>query len=457
VRAVGYIRPSAAAVPEARGGGDAQARFEQYCRDRGHELEAVLTPEPTGGGQPASDADQFAGLATRCDDPAVAPGIVLVPDSTHLAGDLDTFVDRVLWLEERGIEVRCTSSPLADPLENGLKLLSPAPGVSERATRVREAVAAKAARGEVLGRTPYGYRKGLDGLLEPVDAEARIVREIFDLYTRGPGDGSGPLGLRRIASLLNSRGTTTRAGGLWSTVSLAGLLRNPVYTGSYRRRSVKIAGNHAPIIDSVMFHRTQEAVARRQPRRRHRTREPYLLAGLAFCSGCGRALHGLLRQRSWRRADGGQVTRTYRYYECPSRPQSGAMRDAHASWRAEELERAVLERAGEGRAGHRATVPARQERAGVDEAVRSLRAAIRRVAAGTGQTAEFTQARTRLRRARAAASATAGEEISVEEAVATTSSSDRDLAHRAVRALVEAVRAGPAGTIEVKLREVQSK
>jgi hypothetical protein len=457
VRAVGYLRPFAAAGPEARGSGDARARFEQYCRDRGHELVAVLTPTHAVNGQLLSDADQFSSLAAWCDDPAAAPGVVLMPDSTHLAGDLDKFVDRVLWLEERGIEVRCTISPLADPLENGLKLLPHAPGVRERTARIREAVAAKASRGEVLGRTPYGYRKGLDGLLEPVDAEAQIVREVFDLYTRGPRDGGGPLGLRRIASLLNSRGTTTRAGGRWSTVSLAGVLRNPVYTGSYRRRSVRIASNHAPIVDSVMFQQAQDAVARRQPRRRRRTREPYLLAGLAFCMSCGRALHGLLRQRTWRRADGGQVTRTYRYYECPSRPQSGVGRDVHASWRAEELERAVMERAGEGRAGRRVTVSARQEGAGVDDAVRRLRTAIRRVAAGTAQVAEFTLARTRLRRARAAGSAAAGEEMSVADAVAVASSSDHDLAHRAVRALIDTVRVGGAGAVGVKLGEVQSK
>jgi ribosomal protein L34E len=420
---------------------------------------AVLTPETVPGGQPLSDADQFSALAAWCDDPATAPGIVLVPDSPHLAADLDTFLDRVLWLEGRGVEVRCASSPLADPLENGLKLLSPAPRVGARAARVREAIASKAARGEVLGRTPYGFRSGLDGLLEPVDAEARVVREIFDLYIRGPEGGDGPLGLRRIAALLNSRGSTTRAGRPWSTVSLSGILRNAAYTGAYRRRSLRISDNHAAIVDRAVFEQAQHLMASRQPRRRRRTRVEYLLAGLARCASCGRALHGLLRQRAWKRADGSEARRTYRYYECPSRPHSGrGGRDAHASWRAEALERAVLEQAGKRAAGGRVAVPSHREEAGVDEAMRRLRTAIGRVAAGSGQIAEFTAARARLRRARAAAAAVAApEEMSVAEAIAAASSADFSVARRAVQALVGTVLAGPGGSVEVKLREVQSK
>lgn len=92
-------------------------------------------------------------------------------------------------------------------------------------------------------------------------------------------------------------------------------------------------------------------------------------------------------------------------------------------------------------------------RGGIDDAVRRLRSAVMRVAAGSGQISEFTAARAELRkhRARSAASSTAPAGISVREALYAARSGDRDLARRAVIALIAKVTAGP-DTVEVRLR-----
>lgn len=416
----------------------------------------VAGHEGPGQGRQLTDVQQFAVLAGVCADEKLRPDLVLVLDGGHLADDLETCLDRVLSLESQGIEIRCVSSPLADVLESAMRLLKPSPRTAVRSSRIREAITSKARRGEVLGRTPYGYRAGLDGLLEPVPSEAEVVKEIFGLYAGSPESGGKErLGLRRIAARLNGSGVRTRNGGHWTPASLAGLLRNPTYAGDYRRGKVRIPGNHPAIVERAVFERAQAAMLTRRAQRRARSVKGYLLAGLVECASCQRTMHGLLRKRKWRRKDGAESRRSYRYYECPSRPQSGA---AHASWRAEKLEKAVFDRvslvaesAVDSDAPVQVVVAGESVGRGIDEAVRRLRSAVMRVAAGSGQMAEFTAARAELRGARISAKSEAPAAMSVRKALDAARSEDRDLARRAVIALVAKVTAG-VDMVEVRLR-----
>ena len=98
----------------------------------------------------------------------------------------------------------------------------------------------------MLGRTPYGYRAGPDGLLMPVPGEAEIVREIFETYA-GPWHApeSKPLGgpgFRAIARSINDRGLRTRTGRPWSALAIAGILKNRVYLGTYTRYGTITSG-----------------------------------------------------------------------------------------------------------------------------------------------------------------------------------------------------------------------
>ncbi|MBI2964584.1 MAG: recombinase family protein [Chloroflexi bacterium] len=469
MRAVGYFRPGAGgtsghALPPAP-----RRQFEQYCRDRGHELAQLIGPDGNVGpdasarGLPLSDEQQFAVLEGLCADER-RPDLVLIPDATHLAKDLETCVDRVLSLESRSVEIRCTGSPLTDVLESALRLLMPSPGTARRLSRIREAIGSKARRGEVLGRTPYGYRVGLDGLLEPVPSEAEVVKQIFGLYAGAPDAGGRGgredggrerLGLRRIAARLNGSGVRTRSGGLWTPASLAGVLKNPAYAGDYKRGGVRIPRNHPAIVDRATFDRARGAMSRWKPRRRPRSTEGYLLAGLAECASCHRTMHGLLRERKWVRKDGTESRRSYRYYECPSRPGNGP---AHASWRAEKLEKAVFDRVG--RIKELTAVPDAQLRVvvtgepasrDIDAAVRRLRSTVIRVAAGSAQMAEFTAARALLRKLRTGGGAAAPVRMSVRDALDAVQSADRDLARRAITALIARVSAS-TDEIDVRLR-----
>ena len=75
----------------------------------------------------------------------------------------------------------------------------------------------------------YGYNK-TDGRLEIVEAEARVVREVFERYV------AGDLGLRAIAGDLDRRGILGKQGKPLTYSTLYGMIRNPKYKGCYAGR-----------------------------------------------------------------------------------------------------------------------------------------------------------------------------------------------------------------------------
>jgi len=343
LRVVGYYRPQNTGASDSE---TAVSAINRYCSEGLHRLVRVLDP----GDPPLSDSEQYAALISYLEGLDRGEALVVVPNTLHLATTLDGLVNRLTELERVGGEVRCTDLGLPDPLQNGLELLSFAGRPATQNRQVRESLLSKAARGEVLGRTPYGYVSGIDGTFKVEESEAVLVRRLFDLYSgelisRDSNDvtPSGGLGLRRIAGIFNSEGLRTRTNRPWSPVTLSGMLRNRVYIGSYVRYGMRIAGNHPRIVEREVFNQVQAVIESRSPRRRPRRLTPYLLGNLARCWSCGRGMHGVERQRHWARLDGSTTSRSYRYYVCSSRTADTLNGDLHPSWREKDLDRFTLE------------------------------------------------------------------------------------------------------------------
>ncbi|CAG7648177.1 recombinase family protein [Paenibacillus allorhizosphaerae] len=78
------------------------------------------------------------------------------------------------------------------------------------------------------GREPYGYNIN-EGKLIINEQEAKIVKEVFDLYLHQS------MGLRNIAKLLNERGVPTKSGKtIFDQSLISKILKNAVYTGEIR-------------------------------------------------------------------------------------------------------------------------------------------------------------------------------------------------------------------------------
>lgn len=317
---------------------DISQMLRDYCAANDHRLIEIIAPE-RGYWDAAELAQNYRRLLELVSPPNGRPAMILIPDSTHLADALDGLVERLIELEALECQPRCVDNELPHPLQNAEVKLDLRGGESQqRGVQIRQSLAAAAAQGAVLGRTPYGYRQSADGKLSVDEREANIVRTIFGLYT-GVGGERAPIGLRQIAHALNSHRSRTRHERPWTPTAILNILKNRVYTGAYVRCGMRIVGNHAALISTAIFNQAHAILRERRPARaKAATREHFLMSGLVYCGACGNSMVGITRKRQWTNADGEKMEKAYRYYECALK-RDGA---AHHTLPSELLHRKVI-------------------------------------------------------------------------------------------------------------------
>lgn len=157
-----------------------------------------------------------------------------------------------------------------------------------------------ARRGLIPGKASYGYRAVSDqpGRRKVYEAEARVVREIFQMRAEG-------LTARKIAISLNGRPDADRE---WTVTKVRGMLVNPVYAGFYvynrtmvitecgvrkvvsRPQSEWVVApvEHLRIVDRQTWEAVQAMGPRKLPEdEKPAAVRPYLLSGKVRCPGCG--------------------------------------------------------------------------------------------------------------------------------------------------------------------------
>ena len=326
MRALGYFR--AETGPDSLR--DFQAAFDDYCHAYLHQ--AI----DTFGDPPEGVDGRFTGYQRllKYMDETGGGYLIVVPGADHLGGDLEAVARAIVQLELAGAKVSCADEDFPDPLQNAFQTLG-VKGVSRtRSDRIKQSMRERALRGQGLGRPPYGYRNGADGVLEVVREEVPVVELIYRLYT---GD---KLGLRLIAEHLNERGILTRRGGSWNIVTIRDILRNPTYMGTYTRFGLRLTNSHEAIIPPEVFRIAQDEASARRPTGRVVRAEPFLLSGLAYCSYCGNKMMGVTRHQTWKRKDNRRGKGKYRYYQCQSKNNQSIC--GYHTWRAGMLESAVV-------------------------------------------------------------------------------------------------------------------
>jgi site-specific DNA recombinase len=181
---------------------------------------------------------------------------------------------------------------------------------------------ARAGEISVLSGAPYGYRyirKSEEALASyaPIDTEARIVQQVYELYT------VAGLSIGAITRWLNDHGVATRKpGARWERSTVWAVLRNPAYRGTACfgktrvaprqrvTRALRLRGGTATrnsasherpreewieipvpaLIAEETFARAQELLQENKAHARRRTIEPSLVQGLVSCRECGYAL-----------------------------------------------------------------------------------------------------------------------------------------------------------------------
>ena len=145
-----------------------------------------------------------------------------------------------------------------------------------------------------------GYTKGEDGNLEIVEKEAKIVREIYNLYLSGVSLGD-------IADKLTTKGIPTPMGKRkWSISTVKSILSNEKYKGEallqktyttdYLTKKVRknngevrqflVKNSHEAIIEPEVFDRVQELLIKNK-KRRPKAYKDYPFTGIIICGDCG--------------------------------------------------------------------------------------------------------------------------------------------------------------------------
>lgn len=197
--------------------------------------------------------------------------------------------------------------------------------------RVRDNLQSIAKKSSVTKKTftrpCYGYNI-VDGkyIIDPKQAE--IVRMSVDMSMQG-------IGCRNIAKHLNELGMLTRYNKTWTETQIRLLLSREtlsgkiVYNRTYKKNGrtyvrpesewIIIEDHHEPIIDEASFEELQAVMSTRKVAHKQADNSRWLLSGLIYCTHCGSKMKGV----GYRDPNKFQKTSNSAIYLCSNYHKSG--------------------------------------------------------------------------------------------------------------------------------------
>lgn len=256
--------------------------------------------------------------------------VVIFNDVDRLARDMGHQAVVLKDLRSKNVKVIFTKLPTEEtPVNSLLTNILGSFAQFEREMildRTRRGKKNKAQKGLIIGNIPpYGYNyvkrdkdNRLEGYYKVNDAEAKVVKLIFDLFI------NKQLSIRGIAKELTRRGIPPRRGKHWRTSSLHRIIRNETFVGItyYNKHTLVEAINHR---NSTKYMKTKKTSLRLKPKdqwipillpenlkiisketfdlarlqlKRNSDLSPrnvkhaYLLRGLVICGNCQAPFHG---------------------------------------------------------------------------------------------------------------------------------------------------------------------
>jgi site-specific DNA recombinase len=229
---------------QAEKGYSLQSQIEacrKYALDNGMNIIAEIKDDYTGSTLDRPGFNELESLLARKE----ANAIIVTEDDRLSRNAADTLAIYEEW-EEAGIELHyCDKGKVSfgeeSILINGVPILV---AQYERVkTRKRTMKGrydkAKAGKPVLNGVPPYGYRKKgfhRDAKLVKYEPELKVVRDIFEWYTKGNGTGS-PMSQREIARKLNDEENEGKnpipfpTGKKWTITRVQRILNREIYAG----------------------------------------------------------------------------------------------------------------------------------------------------------------------------------------------------------------------------------
>lgn len=372
-RAALYCRVSTIAQKDKDSLPTQEKRLRDYCAAQGFDVSQVFVDAGISGKD--TNRPQFQAMMSDCKAGLI--DVVLVTDLSRISrsvADTDRLVKFFLTKDIRFISLR-ENLDFSTVFGRGIANLLTSLNQIEREQAGERTGIVKAQRAKEGrfngGNVPFGYtsrgalarklmRSGVPeaeamheavqkcpekGRLYMVEEEAEIVRRIYMTFLETNS-------LARARDALNKAGITTGTGKKWSREGISRILKNPVYLGMIvtnkrvtgpdgkehhapRKDWILTGGMHEAIITQAQFEEVERTL--KQNTKPRRTGRIYLFSGLLRCGYCGAAMVGGARVRSNKKAG------KHAYYKCSGRLQYGPDECQGVTWRADELEKLVID------------------------------------------------------------------------------------------------------------------
>lgn len=257
---------------------------------------------------------------------------VLVWKLSRLSRNMKDLVNTIDFLEKQNVNLKAINEGIDTSTQAGktFTFMSGIWAEMEReniVTQCKLGMRQRAKEGKYNGGRILGYKSNGNKELEIDEDEAKIVREIFRMFTEENW------GYKKIATQLNYMGYKTIKGRDWSINGIKQVIDNPIYVGFIRwgryefwdkkRRAGKtedfvfVKGTHIPIITEETWKKTEQIREIRGKKPEKVFEGNFLLTGLLKCPGCGASM---VAHKVKKRNRPGEY---HRYYACGNYTNKG--------------------------------------------------------------------------------------------------------------------------------------
>jgi len=247
--------------------------------------------------------NEMIALAKSADHPFDA---ILVWKFSRFARSQEESIVYKAMLQKAGVDVISISEPLIEGpfgslIERIIEWMDEYYSI-RLSGEVKRSMTVNAERGKRQAAPPFGYKKNPAGSpwMVPDEAEAQVVREVFDSYLSG-------VPVLNIIADLAARGIRTHRGGQIENRTVMYWLQNPAYLGFNRwtpsgklRSGLRgsdtmiVPGDHEAIVDREVFDAVQLRIAAvaevYRPKSRPSSELRDWMSGVVRCACCGRTL-----------------------------------------------------------------------------------------------------------------------------------------------------------------------
>ena len=283
--AVIYVRVSTAEQASSNQSLPVQeSKARAFCQQRG--LAVLKLFADKGESARTDDRPEFKKLMTYCRQHRREISHVIVSDLSRLARNVLDQGQTIVGLTEMGIELVSVDEPNLDDSAAG-RLLKNVLGSMNQffsdslSEKTKDRMTAGVKQGRWLWVAPLGYRNETKTKTVVIDSErAPLIRKAFELVDEKD--------FGHAFKIVRSLGLTTRSGRPIPKQSLSFLLRNEFYAGQIVSKSLRIKGNHEPLVSEELFQRVRAKLHAGVPHQAEH--EDFPLRGTMICMKCRRPL-----------------------------------------------------------------------------------------------------------------------------------------------------------------------